>query len=72
MRTKKVIVLPYDRAWKSAFEEIKAEVEAVLGDGILGIEHVGSTSVEGMSAKPCIDIDVIIKDFADRFCLKVY
>ncbi len=64
MRTKKVIVLPYDRAWKSAFEEIKAEVEAVLGDGILGIEHVGSTSVEGMSAKPCIDIDVIIKDYS--------
>ena len=64
MRTKKVIVLPYDRAWKSAFEEIKAEVEAVLGDGILGIEHVGSTSVEGMSAKPCIDIDVVIKDYS--------
>lgn len=30
---------------------------------ILGIEHVGSTAVEGMSAKPCIDIDVIIKDY---------
>lgn len=29
---------------------------------IIGVEHVGSTSVEGMSAKPCIDIDVIIKD----------
>lgn len=31
---------------------------------ILGIEHIGSTSVEGMSAKPCIDIDVIIKDYS--------
>ena len=62
MRTKKVVVLPYDRAWKSAFEAIKAEIEDALGDLILGIEHVGSTSVEGLSAKPCIDLDVIIPD----------
>ena len=30
---------------------------------IIGIEHVGSTSVEGLSSKPCIDIDIIIKDY---------
>lgn len=64
MRTKKVIVLPYDSAWKSGFEEIKKEIECVIGDLIIGIEHVGSTSVEGLSAKPCIDIDVIIKDYS--------
>ena len=64
MRTKKVIVLPYDRAWKSAFEEIKKEIESVIGDLIIGIEHVGSTSVEGLSAKPVIDIDVVIKDYS--------
>ena len=64
MQTKKVIVLPYDKSWKSAFEEIKEEIESAIGDLILGIEHVGSTSVEGMSAKPCIDIDVIIKDYS--------
>ena len=64
MKTKKVIVLPYDEAWKNAFEEIKTEIEAEIGDLILGIEHVGSTSVEGMSAKPCIDMDVILKDYS--------
>ena len=64
MQTKKVIVLPYDNSWKSAFEKIKQEIESAIGDLILGIEHVGSTSVEGMSAKPCIDIDVIIKDYS--------
>ena len=64
MRTKKVIVLPYDPAWKDAFEEIKGEIEAALGDLILGIEHIGSTSVEGLSAKPCIDVDVIIEDYS--------
>jgi GrpB-like predicted nucleotidyltransferase (UPF0157 family) len=62
MRTKKVVVLPYDRAWRSDFEKIKAEIEGVAGDLIVGIEHVGSTSVEGMSAKPCIDLDIVIED----------
>ena len=62
MRTAKVTVLPYDSAWKSAFEAIKKEIEGAAGDLILGIEHVGSTSVEGMSAKPCIDLDVVIRD----------
>ena len=60
---KKVIVVPYDESWKSEFEEIKKEIEGTIGALILGIEHVGSTSVEGLSAKPCIDIDVIIKDY---------
>ena len=64
MRTGRVVVVPYDEAWKNAFEEIKTEIEAEIGDLIIGIEHVGSTSVEGMSAKPCIDIDVIIKDYS--------
>lgn len=62
MRTEHVIVLPYDANWKSDFENIKREIEAAVGDLIIGIEHVGSTSVEGLCAKPCIDIDVIIRD----------
>ena len=64
MRTRKVVVLPYDVAWQSAFEKIKGEIKESIGDLIIGIEHVGRTSVEGMSAKPCIDIDVIIKDYS--------
>ena len=64
MKTKKVVVVPYDDAWENAFEEIKREIEAEIGDLILGIEHIGSTSVKGLSAKPCIDIDVIIKDYS--------
>jgi GrpB-like predicted nucleotidyltransferase (UPF0157 family) len=64
METAKVVVVPYDAGWKSAFEEIKKEIEQAVGDLIIGIEHVGSTAVEGLSAKPCIDIDVIIRDYA--------
>ena len=64
MRTSRVTVLPYDPAWKSDFEKIRKEIDRALGGLALGIEHVGSTSVEGMSAKPCIDIDVIIQDYS--------
>lgn len=62
MRTAKVTVKPYDEGWAAAFEQIKSEIENALGGLTVGIEHVGSTSVRGMSAKPCIDIDVVIGD----------
>ena len=64
MRTAKVTVVPYDKSWQTAFDTIKQEIETAAGDLIIGIEHVGSTAVEGMSAKPCIDIDVVIKDYS--------
>ena len=64
MQNKRVVVVLYDEAWESAFEKIKNEIEAEIGDMIVGIEHIGSTSVKGLSAKPCIDIDVIIKDYS--------
>lgn len=61
MKTKDVIVVPYDPLWKDAFLAIKDELDRVLFSYELKIEHVGSTSVEGLHAKPIIDIDVIIK-----------
>lgn len=64
MRTVKVTVLPYNEGWRSDFEKIKNELENAIGDMVIAIEHVGSTSVQGMSAKPCIDIDVVIKDYS--------
>ena len=64
MITRRVVVLPYDVEWQSAFEKIKGEIEEAIGDLIIGIEHVGSTSVKGMSSKPCIDLDVIIEDYS--------
>ena len=64
MRTTHVVVKPYDKKWKMDFEDIKKEIQSAIGDLILGIEHVGSTSVEGLSAKPCIDLDIVIKDYS--------
>jgi GrpB-like predicted nucleotidyltransferase (UPF0157 family) len=62
MGTKHVIVLPYDQHWEQEFLTIKDELQDALGPLALAIEHVGSTSVQGLSAKPIIDIDVIIED----------
>ena len=64
MGTKSVVVLPYDEQWEQAFAHIKDEIQGALGSLALKIEHVGSTSVRGLSAKPIIDIDVVIKDYS--------
>ena len=64
MKTKRVTVLPYDEGWTDAFEAIRTELDATLGGMALAVEHVGSTSVREMWSKPCIDIDVVIKDYS--------
>ena len=61
MTTRNIIVLPYDEKWKQAFLDIKSELAAALGALALSIEHVGSTSVPGLAAKPIIDIDVVVR-----------
>ena len=62
MITKHVVVLPYDPRWALDFQIIRDLIREALGPLALGIEHVGSTSVRGLSAKPIIDLDVIIRD----------
>ena len=64
MGAKHVVVLPYDAAWRLDFAKIRDELAEALGKLALRIEHVGSTSVPGLSAKPIIDIDVVIRDYA--------
>ena len=64
MGTRHVVVLPYDSQWKQDFLKIKDELADALGQLALDIEHVGSTSVPGLPAKPIIDIDVVIEDYS--------
>ena len=59
---KHVVVQLYDETWVQNFTEIKNEIQAALGNTALSIEHVGSTSVKGLAAKPIIDIDVVVKN----------
>ncbi|MCR5249962.1 MAG: GrpB family protein [Lachnospiraceae bacterium] len=65
MMKKHVVVQPYEKTWADDFVAIRDELDTVLHGLVLRIEHVGSTSVEGLSAKPIIDIDVVIRDRAD-------
>jgi GrpB-like predicted nucleotidyltransferase (UPF0157 family) len=55
-----VTVRPYDSSWPHEFLKIKSELEATLADvPYISIEHVGSTSIPYLSAKPILDIDVV-------------
>ena len=54
----------YNPEWVKKFEGIKAMLEGVFGSQALAIEHVGSTSVPGMKAKPIIDVLVVVKDIS--------
>jgi GrpB-like predicted nucleotidyltransferase (UPF0157 family) len=55
-----------DPRWPHMFTREAARIRAALGDTALAIEHVGSTSVAGLPAKPIIDIDLIVADSADE------
>jgi GrpB-like predicted nucleotidyltransferase (UPF0157 family) len=55
-----VIVVAYDPAWPALFERIRASVWPAVHDLATAIEHVGSTSVPGLAAKPIVDLDVVV------------
>ena len=56
-----IVVAEYDPHWPHLFCEIRDRVYPVVRDIAVSIEHVGSTSVPGLCAKPIIDIDVIVE-----------
>ena len=60
MKTEHIEVVDYDSKWVNDFNQIKGEIEDVLKDLVLAVEHVGSTSVPLLAAKPIIDLDVVI------------
>lgn len=63
IQPRRIEVHPYDPAWKTAFQRLHTMLQGILGDLALSIEHVGSTSVEGLAAKPIIDIDVVMESY---------
>ena len=56
-----VIIEDYDPRWPQLFEMLRSPIAAVLDGLAISIEHVGSTAVPGLAAKPVIDIDVLLK-----------
>jgi GrpB-like predicted nucleotidyltransferase (UPF0157 family) len=60
-----ITVAEYDPAWPKRFEMLRGEYTAAMaaaGVPVVGIEHVGSTSVPGLAAKPIIDCDIVVRE----------
>jgi len=61
-----IIVVDYDPSWPGQFDEIAARVRAAFaGAPLVAVEHIGSTSVAGLAAKPIVDLNVIVPTRAD-------
>jgi len=61
-QNKPIVIEEYSSGWATAFDQLQAIYRSRLGSYVAGVEHVGSTSVEGLPAKPVLDIDIIIQD----------
>jgi GrpB-like predicted nucleotidyltransferase (UPF0157 family) len=60
-----ILVVDYDPSWPATFAALRAPIDRALGNIAVSVEHVGSTSVPGLAAKPIIDIDAVIASPAD-------
>ena len=61
-----IIVADYDPEWPRWFELAARGIRAALGDKVLSLDHVGSTSVPGLAAKPLIDVNLVVADTTDE------
>jgi GrpB-like predicted nucleotidyltransferase (UPF0157 family) len=59
------MIADYDPRWPEQFETLRSRIAEALGDLAITIEHIGSTAVPGLAAKPVIDIDVLMRSDAD-------
>lgn len=62
----RVTLVDYDPAWPLLFAREADRIRGVLGDRVLLLEHVGSTSVPGLLAKPILDMLLVVADSADE------
>ena len=66
-----VRLAPYTAEWRRLFEAEKALLQAAIGPHVLDIQHVGSTAIPGMVAKPIIDIGIAVTSFEGaRVCIQ--
>jgi len=64
-----IVLAPSDPLWAEEFDRVSAELLSTLPEWILSVDHVGSTSVPGLAAKPIIDISVAIPKLEDGLSL---
>lgn len=63
-------IVEYDPAWPARYEGMRARLAEALGETAMRIDHVGSTAVPGLAAKPVIDIQISVPDVADAAAFK--
>lgn len=63
-KNRKYKVLHYDKNWANVFDDEAKKIKEIFSDCLVGIEHVGSTAIPGISGKPTIDILVLINDIS--------
>ena len=61
---RKIVVVDYDPRWPGLFREEAKKIRRVLGKNCVGVHHIGSTAVQGLKAKPVIDIMPVVKDIS--------
>ncbi|MCW2714444.1 MAG: uncharacterized protein JWN88_1491 [Frankiales bacterium] len=61
-----ISVVAYDEGWPLRFQDLRGLVETALGDRALAVEHIGSTSVPGLAAKPILDLLLAVADVEDE------
>ena len=62
----RIVLAEYDPAWPQLFAREAERIRAALGDELVALEHIGSTSVPGLAAKPRIDMLLIVPNSADE------
>jgi GrpB-like predicted nucleotidyltransferase (UPF0157 family) len=62
----RIVLVDYDPQWSEAFVRVADRIRNALADRALQIEHVGSTAVPGLIAKPIIDVVLVVTDSADE------
>ena len=60
------MLVEYDPEWPAWFAQAEEQIRGALGDAVLQLDHVGSTSVPGLAAKPLIDINLVVADTTDE------
>ena len=68
-----VVIADYDSAWPEHFTVIAASLRTLLGDAVHAVDHVGSTAVPYLAAKPIIDVDVTLvgEQHMARACVRM-
>ena len=61
-----IVVADYDPAWPGRFRSEETKIRAALGKMALSVEHIGSTSVPGLAAKPIVDILLVVEDSGEE------